>query len=267
MPSYDDDMRLAHVLADAADALTVRRYKAQDLLVETKPDMSPVTDADRSAEETIRSTLKRARPRDGVVGEEFGSTGSGWRRWIVDPIDGTKNFVRRVPVWATLIALMEDDEVMVGLASAPMLGRRWWASRGQGAWTGRGLSSASRCQVSQVGTLGDASFSYSSLTGWEKQDRLDGLLELSRRCWRTRAYGDFWSHVLVAEGAVDCAAEPEVSLWDLAAVSLIIEEAGGKFTDLDGRPGPSGGSAVATNGRLHVEVLELLRARQSGDGD
>jgi histidinol-phosphatase len=265
MPTYDDDMRLAHVLADAADSLTAGRFKAQDLQVETKPDMTPVTDADRSAEQAIRATLKRARPRDGVVGEEFGTSGSGWRRWIVDPIDGTKNFVRRVPVWATLIALMEDEEVVVGLVSAPVLGRRWWAAKGQGAWTGRGLSSATQCRVSEVGSLSDASFSYSSLSGWEEQERLDGFLGLTRRCWRTRAYGDFWSHVLVAEGAVDCAAEPEVSLWDLAAVSLIVEEAGGRFTDLDGRPGPSGGSAVATNGRLHVEVLELLRARSTPD--
>jgi len=267
MPTYDDDMRLAHVLADAADAVTTGRYKSQDLHVETKPDMTPVTDADRAAEEAIRATLKRARPRDGVVGEEFGSTGSGWRRWVVDPIDGTKNFVRGVPVWATLIGLMEEDQVVVGLVSAPMLQRRWWAARGQGAWSGRGLSSATRCEVSEVDSLTDASFAYSSLQGWEPQGRLEGLLELSRRCWRTRAYGDFWSHVLVAEGAVDCSAEPEVSIWDLAALSVIVEEAGGRFTDLEGRPGPGGGSAVATNGRLHVELLELLRSREPGGGD
>lgn len=263
MPSYDDDMRLAHVLADSADALTTRRFKAQDLRVETKPDMSPVTDADRAAEEVIRSTLRRARPRDGVVGEEFGTTGSGWRRWIIDPVDGTKNFVRGVPVWATLIALMQEDEVVVGLVSAPVLSRRWWAARGSGAYTGRGLSSATRCKVSEVGDLADASFSYSSIGGWEKHGRLAGFLELTRRCWRTRAYGDFWSYMLVAEGAVEIAAEPDVSLWDLAALSLIVEESGGQFTNLDGRPGPGGNSAVATNGRNHVEVLELLRARET----
>jgi histidinol-phosphatase len=263
MPSYHDDMRLAHVLADSADDITTRRFKAQDLRVETKPDMSPVTDADRAAEEVIRSTLRRARPRDGVVGEEFGSTGTGWRRWIVDPVDGTKNFVRGVPVWATLIALMEEDEVVVGLVSAPSLGRRWWAARGAGAYTGRALSSATRLQVSEISDLADSSFSYSSIAGWEEQGRLPGFLELTRRCWRTRAYGDFWSYMLVAEGALECAAEPEVSLWDLAALSVIVEESGGRFTNLDGRPGPSGSSAVATNGRVHVEVLELLRAREA----
>ncbi len=259
MPAYNDDLRLGHVLADMADSITVSRFKALDLRVETKPDLSPVSDADRSVENAIRATLGRARPRDAVLGEEFGSSGGGWRRWIIDPIDGTKNFVRGVPVWATLLALMEKDEVVVGVVSAPALGRRWWAARGTGTYTGRSLSSASRCHVSDVTSLEDASLSYSSLSGWDDVGRLGALIELSRGCWRTRAYGDFWSYMLVAEGAVDVAAEPDVSLWDLAAPALLVEEAGGRFTDLSGRDGPSGGSGIASNGRLHDEVLALLK--------
>jgi len=197
-----------------------------------------------------------------VIGEEYGDTpgNSGFtrRRWVIDPIDGTKNYVRGVPVWATLIALMEGQSPVVGVVSAPALGRRWWGARGGGAWTGRSLTKASRCRVSSVAKLQDASFSFSSLSGWEEQGRLPGFLDLTRRVWRTRAYGDFWSHMLVAEGAVEISAEPSVSLWDLAALQVIVEEAGGTFTDLAGRPTPDGGSAVATNGRLHAEVLDLL---------
>jgi histidinol-phosphatase len=260
MAGYDDDLRFAHVLADAADDITARRFRALDLHVEAKPDLTPVTDADRAAEESLRNVLKRARPRDAVLGEEFGRAGAGPRCWVIDPIDGTKNYVRGVPVWATLIGLMDGDRVVVGVASAPALGRRWWGARGGGAWTGRGLTKASRCRVSAVGKLADASFSYSSLSGWEEQGRLDGFLELGRSVWRTRAYGDFWSHMLVAEGAVDVCAESEVSLWDLAALQVIVEEAGGMFTDLSGRATPDGGSAVSTNGLLHTEVLDLLGA-------
>ncbi|MGH3158839.1 MAG: histidinol-phosphatase [Streptosporangiaceae bacterium] len=258
MASYDDDLRFAHVLADAADDISTRRFKALDLTVETKPDLTPVTDADRAVEEQVRHVLRRSRPRDAVLGEEFGRVGSGPRCWVVDPIDGTKNYVRGVPVWATLIALMIDDEPVAGVASAPMLGRRWWAVRGSGAWTGRGLTKATRCQVSGVQQLRDASFSYSSLSGWEERGGLDGFLDLTRAVWRTRAYGDFWSYVLVAEGAVDVAAEPEVKLWDLAALQVIVEEAGGRFSDLSGVARPDGGSGVATNGHLHDEVLKRL---------
>jgi histidinol-phosphatase len=258
MAGYDDDLRFAHVLADAADDITTRRFKALDLRVEAKPDLTPVTDADHAAEESLRNVLRRARPRDAVLGEEFGRVGSGPRCWVIDPIDATKNYVRGVPVWATLIGLMEGDQVMVGVVSAPALGRRWWAARGGGAWTGRSLTKASRCRVSAVGRLADASFSYSSLADWEDQGRLAGFLELTRAVWRSRAYGDFWSHVLVAEGAVDVSAEPVVSLWDLAALQVIVEEAGGRFTDLSGKPTPDGGSAVASNGLLHAEVLGLL---------
>jgi histidinol-phosphatase len=258
MPAYDDDLRLAHVLADTADSISMSRFKALDHKVDSKPDLTPVSDADTSVEESIRSTLSRARPRDAIIGEEFGSTGHGPRRWVLDPIDGTKNFVRGVPVWATLIALMDGDDVVAGLVSAPALGRRWWAGTGSGAWTGKSLSSASRMSVSQVSSLDDASLSYSSLSGWHDRGREDAFLGLTRDVWRTRAYGDFWSYMLVAEGAVDVAAEPAVALHDLAAPWVIVTEAGGRFTDLDGTVGPAGGSAVATNGHLHDEVVSRL---------
>jgi histidinol-phosphatase len=258
MPEYDDDLRLAHVLADEADTITTGRFKALDLRVDTKPDLTPVSDADRDAEEAIRATLRRARPRDAVHGEEFGDTGHGPRRWVLDPIDGTKNYVRGVPVWATLIALMDGHDVVAGLVSAPALGRRWWAARGTGAWTGKSLASARPVRVSAVATLADASLSYSSLGGWEKLGRLEAFLDLYRSVWRQRAFGDFWSYMLVAEGAVDVACEPEVSLHDLAALAVVVEEAGGRFTALDGTPGPAGGSAVATNGLVHQAVLARL---------
>lgn len=261
MPGYVDDLRLAHVLADDADSVTMGRFRALDLRVEQKPDLTPVSDADRAVEQNVRNLLKRARSRDAVHGEEYGETGHGPRRWIVDPIDGTKNYVRGVPVWATLLALTDDGQVVAAVVSAPALGRRWWAARGTGAWTGRSLASASRCTVSSVRDLADASLSYSDLTGWSPQGRLRPFLDLMAQTWRTRAYGDFWSYMLVAEGSVDVAAEPEVALHDLAAVSLVVEEAGGRFSDLTGRPGPGGGSALATNALLHEEVLRRLAPR------
>jgi histidinol phosphatase-like enzyme (inositol monophosphatase family) len=258
MAGYDDDLRFAHVLADSADDIALRRFRALDLRVESKPDLTPVTDADVAVEETLRSVLGRARPRDAMLGEELGRTGMARRCWVIDPIDGTKNFVRGVPVWATLISLMADDQVTVGVVSAPALGRRWWAAQGGGAWTGRSLTKAAACRVSQVASMADASLSYSGLSSWGADGQLDQFLDLARRVWRTRAYGDFWSHVLVAEGAVDISAEVGVTLWDLAALQVIIEEAGGRFTDVAGRARPDGGSAVCTNGLLHAEVLALL---------
>ena len=257
-PGYDDDLRLAHVMADQVDGLTMSRFKALDLRVETKPDLTPVSDADKAAEELIRGQLARARPRDAVHGEEGADTGHGPRRWVVDPIDGTKNFVRGVPVWATLIALMDGDEVVVGLVSAPALGRRWWAAKG----AGRVDRQVARGRLAAAGLggrpLADASLSYSSLSGWEEHGKLDGFLDLTRSVWRTRAYGDFWSHVLVAEGAVDLSAEPELELHDMAALVPIVTEAGGRFTSIRGVPGPLGGSALVTNGLLHDEALALL---------
>lgn len=264
---FTDDLRLAHVLADDADALSMARFKALDLHVMTKPDLTPVTDADQTVEEGIRRTLSRARPRDAVLGEETGTTGHSQRRWVVDPIDGTKNFVRGVPVWATLIALMVDDEVVVGVVSAPALNHRWWAMRDGGAWTGKSLLRASRCQVSDVSRIEDASLSYSSLGGWDEHDRLDDFLALSRRCWRTRAYGDFWSYMLIAEGAVDVAAEPQLELYDMAALDVIVREAGGIFSSLEGEPGPLGGNALATNGKLHDQALAFLGELTTDDMD
>ena len=258
---YTDDLRLAHVLADDADSLTMSRFKALDLHVMSKPDLTPVTDADKDVEEGIRRTLSRVRSRDSVLGEEQGTTGTSSRQWIVDPIDGTKNFVRGVPVWATLIALAVDGEVVVGVVSAPQLNRRWWASKGGGAWTGKNLLKATRCEVSDVRRLEDASFSYSSLSGWEERGQLDDFIQLSRRVWRTRAYGDFWSYMLLAEGAVDIAAEPELELYDMAALDIIVREAGGTFTSLAGENGPWGGNAVATNGHLHDAALAFLGSR------
>ncbi len=246
------------MLADAADSLATSRFRAIDLHVATKPDLTPVTDADRTVEQAMRSTLARARPRDAVSGEEFGDTGWGPRRWVIDPIDGTKNFVRGVPVWATLIALVDGPEVVAGVVSAPALGKRWWAARGTGAWTGRSLSAASRCAVSEVTSLADASLSYSGLDGWRDIDRYEAFLGLAAACWRTRAYGDFWSHMLVAEGAVDLACEPDLALHDLAALTVIVEEAGGRFTDIDGVRGAKAGSALATNGHLHDDALARL---------
>ncbi|WP_456823818.1 histidinol-phosphatase [Cellulomonas sp. P5_E12] len=257
-PGYDDDLRLAHVIADQVDSLTMSRFKSQDLRVETKPDLTPVSDADKTAEEIVRGQLSRARPRDAVHGEEMGDTGHGPRRWVIDPIDGTKNFVRGVPVWATLIGLLDGDQVVVGLVSAPALGRRWWAAQGSGAWTGKSLAAASQLRVSGVDRLENASLSYSSLSGWEERGQLDAFLGLTRRAWRTRAYGDFWSHVLVAEGAVDLSAEPELALHDMAALVPIVTEAGGTFTSIRGVPGPFGGSALVSNGLLHKAALELL---------
>jgi histidinol-phosphatase len=207
----------------------------------------------------LRGTLARTRPRDGVLGEEYGVTGANTtRQWVIDPIDGTKNYIRGVPVWGTLIALMEGDTPVVGLVSAPALGRRWWAARGLGAFAGRHQANASAIKVSGVRRLADASFCYSSLSGWEQTGRLSSIIDLMRKTWRSRAYGDFYGYMLLAEGALDIMVEPELMLWDMAALVPIVTEAGGKFTDLSGRPGVGGGSAVATNGQLHTDVLERL---------
>jgi histidinol-phosphatase len=264
-PDHTDDLRLAHLLADDADSLTQARFRSLDLHVMSKPDLTPVTDADTSVEDAIRRTLSRVRSRDAVTGEEAGTTGHSQRRWVVDPIDGTKNYVRGVPVWATLIALVVDDQAVLGVVSAPMLQRRWWASSGAGAWTGRSLLKATACQVSDVRRLEDASLSYSSLSGWDDRGRLDDFVSLTRRCWRTRAYGDFWSYMLLAEGAVDLAAEPELELHDMAALDVIVREAGGRFSSLDGRDGPFGGNALASNGHLHEAALAFLGGAEDDD--
>jgi histidinol-phosphatase len=256
MAGWGDDLAFALELADAADELTLSRFLAADLVVEAKPDLTPVSDADRAVESLVRDRLATARPDDAVIGEEYGATGDADRRWIVDPIDGTKNFVRGAPVWATLLALQADEQIVVGVVSAPALGRRWWAARGDGAWTSAPGIDTRRCQVSKVASLDDAFLSYSSLHAWP--DGGAGLVALTRRTWRSRAFGDFWSHLLVAEGAVDASFEPEVSLWDLAALQPIVEEAGGRFSDLSGVDRADGGSVLCSNGRLHDEILAVL---------
>src|SRR6478609_7233282 len=264
---FTDDLRLAHVLADDADSITTTRFRALDLHVMSKPDLTPVTDADEGVEESIRRTLSRVRSRDAVLGEEHGSTGHSQRRWVIDPIDGTKNFVRGVPVWATLIALVVDETVVLSVVSAPQLNRRWWASNGNGAWTGRSLLKATRCQVSDVRRLEDASLSYSSLHGWDERGQLEDFTTLMRRCWRSRAYGDFWSYMLLAEGAVDIAAEPDLQVYDMAALDVIVREAGGRFSSLNGTDGPFGGNALASNGHLHEAALSFLGGLGDDDDD
>ena len=265
-PSLRDDLDLCHRLADLADSITTSRYQAADLRVSSKPDATPVTDADQRVEKALRAVLLDQRPGDAVHGEEYADTGTGRRRWILDPIDGTKNFLRGVPAWATLISLSVDDTVTAAVVSAPLLGRRWWAAAGRGAHTRTtlpGVADSPRpLRTSQVADLADASLSYSSLTGWKERGLFDGFLRLHEATWRQRAFGDFWSYLLLAEGAVDIATEPEVALHDLAAVSLIVTEAGGTFTDLNARPGPGGGSAVATNTLLHTPVLDTIHGRR-----
>ncbi len=259
MRERPDDLTLALALADEADALTVPRFGAVDLHVDTKPDLTPVTDADRSVEEALRNTLSAERPADAVVGEEFGGTTEFvGRQWVIDPIDGTKNFVRGVPVWATLIALLDDGMPVAGVVSAPALQRRWWAATGQGAFAAVGGAPSRRLAVSAVDELSAASLSFSSLSGWAERGLRSTFVDFTDAVWRVRAFGDFYSYCLVAEGAVDIAAEPEVSVWDLAPLDILVREAGGSFTSLDGAPGPHGGSAVATNGRLHAAVLTRL---------
>jgi histidinol-phosphatase len=276
-----DDLALAHALADLADAITLDRYQAQDLVIATKPDNTPVTDADRAVETAIREALATHRTSDGLVGEEFGSDkGSSGRYWVIDPIDGTKNFMRGVPTWATLIALVQVDaagteEVVVGIASAPALARRWAAAKGHGATVrfNSGISdfvdselegefvpgamvNEKRISVSKVSTLADASISYSDFVGWG--DRLEPFQKMLAGAWRTRGIGDFWSHMLVAEGAVDVAIEPSLALWDMAALDIIVREAGGSFSNTAGQSGPFGGSGVSTNGVLHNQVIKGL---------
>ncbi len=263
---YAADLGVALGLADLADAITSARFGAADLVVEAKPDLTPVSDADRAVEQRLRERLAELRPDDAVIGEEYGGTDDfGGRRWVIDPIDGTKNFVRGVPVWATLIALLDDTaarsgDAVVGVVSAPALGRRWWAHRAGGAWTSASGGARRRLAVSAVSELADASLSYSSLSGWAERGRREAFVALTDRVWRTRAYGDFWSYVLVAEGAVDLAAEPELSLWDMGALAPIVTEAGGRFTGLDGVDGVHQGNAAASNGLLHEQFLTALDA-------
>jgi len=257
-----DDLALALLIADALDAVTLDRFGALDLRVDAKPDTSPVSDADLAAERTARDLLARHRPDDVVLGEEFGgAVATSGRQWIIDPIDGTKNFVRGVPVWASLIALAVDGEVVVGVVSAPALHRRWYAATGAGAHLVVAGGEPRRLAVSGVVELGDASLSYASLDGWTQRGELETFVGLLGECWRTRGYGDFWSYMLVAEGSVDVACEPELQVYDMAALVPIVIEAGGTFTSRAGAVGPWDGDAVATNGVLHAAVLDRIGRR------
>ena len=246
------DLRFALELADAADAITLARFRATDLRVETKPDLTPVSEADRAVEETVRAMVAH-RPGESVLGEEFGDDG-GDVRWIVDPIDGTKNYVRGVPVWATLLALERDGAVEVGVVSAPSLGRRWWAVRGDGAW-----ANGERCRVSAVDVLGDSAVSTTSAG-----DMPAGWAQLARRAWASRGFGDFWQHCLVAEGALDVATDESLQLWDYAAVALIVEEAGGRCSTFAGSAPTPGESFISSNGRVHDEAVAMLQGGHQG---
>lgn len=262
--SLGDDLALALKMANAADAITLARYQAIDLKIDTKPDRTPVTDADKSAEQVIRSLLSQYRPNDGIVGEEFGDEGKEKNRyWVIDPIDGTKNFLRGVPTWATLIGLIERDadgsqKTILGVVSAPALFRRWHATLGNGAFLRVGESTPTRIHVSSVSRIEDASISYSDFIGWG--NKLIPFQKMMTEAWRTRGIGDFWSHMLVAEGAVDIAIEPELALWDMAALDIIVTEAGGRFTNTDGVAGPHGGNAISSNGLLHDFVIGSLKS-------
>lgn len=250
----DADLQLALSLADAADAITMKFFRSSGLAVRTKSDRTPVSEADEAAERMIRERLQGERPDDGIVGEEFGTSGAARRRWIIDPIDATKNYVRGVPVFGTLIALEENGRMKTGVIAAPSLHRRWWAAAGSGAFC-----NGTRLSSSRVSTLADASIGYDSITDFDPPGLTDKFTALLRACSRSRGFGDFWIHMLVAEGAMDIAVEPQVALWDMAAVQLIVEEAGGRFTNLRGEPRADGGSAVSTNGLLHDAVLHALR--------
>jgi histidinol-phosphatase len=258
VPVHADDLTFALTLADVADKITRARFQALDLVVSQKPDRTPVTDADTAVEDAVRALLAEGRPADPVVGEERGGELGAGRVWVLDPIDGTKNFLRGVPAWATLIALVVDGRPVVGVISAPALGRRWWAAAGEGAWTSGPDRPRRTISVSRVRDLADAYLSTTDLASWVKYHSRERYLDLVDACWESRAFGDWWQHCLVAEGAMDLAAEPIVNPWDVAPIQVLIEEAGGRFTDLSGVARIDGGSALSSNGTLHEAALAVL---------
>jgi histidinol-phosphatase len=263
--SFADDLALALTAAASADLVSLPRFQAQDLVVTTKPDRTPVTDADTAVEKLIRSILTASRPDDAILGEEFGSTGDRQgpqpgRQWIIDPIDGTAGFSRGLPIWATLIALAIDGEPVVGVVSAPALNKRWWGAQGLGATALDTHSGVKRTLgVSQVGRVSDATVSYNSLPGWIEDGREKQVQALATTAWRARALGDFWSYMLVAEGSLDMAGEADLQPYDIAALVPIVVEAGGQFSSLDGAPGIWNTTALATNGLIHHEVVALTQ--------
>lgn len=253
------DLDLALRLADAADAIAMERFEARDLVISTKPDRSHVTDADLAVERAIRTIIASERQNDGVFGEEYGAQGPTDRQWIIDPIDGTANFLRGVPNWATLISLAVDGVPVVGVVSAPAMHTRWWGAIGHGAWGLRfGETAPRRLTVSGVSDLADASFSFQSIAQWASVGRVPQLLALCGSLWRDRAIGDMWPYMLLAEGSIDAVAEFGVQEYDLGAHVPIIREAGGRFTDIDGKDSISTRSSLATNGRLHEAFLAEL---------
>jgi histidinol-phosphatase len=256
---HADDLAVALRLADAADDITMSRFLAHDLVVDRKPDRSPVTDADTAVEDTVREILDELRPDDAVLGEERGGAIGEGRTWVLDPIDGTKNFLRGNPVWATLIALVDSGSPVVGVVSSPAMPRRWWATAGGGAFVAAPAGER-RLRVSGVASLEDAYLSTTDLGAWVTYQTREAYLALVDSCWETRAFGDFWQHVLVAEGSLDLAAEPIANPWDLAAVQVIVTEAGGVFTDLSGRSGFTHGNCLASNGLVHDAALAVLQA-------
>jgi histidinol-phosphatase len=255
--TYGADLELALRLADAADAITTSRFRSLDLVVERKPDRTPVTDADVAVEDAIRAVLAEHRPDDAIAGEERGGSVGAGRTWVLDPIDGTKNFLRGVPVWATLIALVVDGMPVVGAVSAPALGRRWWAANGSGAFT-HDATGQRPIFVSGVRDLADAYLSTTHLGSWVEYHSREAYLALADACWENRAFGDFWQHCLVAEGAIDLAAEAIVNPWDVAPFQVLVTEAGGQFTDLTGVARYDRGSALSSNGHLHQDALKVL---------
>ncbi len=259
--TFSSDLDLALAIADLADSIALERFRALDLKVETKPDRSPVTDADQAVERAIKALLAEKAPSDALIGEEYGSAdGTTNRTWIIDPIDGTANYLRGVPVWATLIALAIDGKPTVSVVSAPAMGRRWWAAPEIGSWTRDIDGSTRQLAVSGISEFENASISYNNLQLWDQSGRLPQLLELSRKLWRTRAYGDFWSYMLLAEGALEIVAEHDLKIYDIAALVPIVELAGGQFSDLDGSLNAASSSVLATNGKLHSATAEALRA-------
>jgi histidinol-phosphatase len=256
--SLADDLALALALAGEADLIAMNRYRAQDLDIQLKPDRTQVTDGDRRVEQMVRSQLASARPGDALLGEEFGTSGSSNRQWIVDPIDGTSNFVRGVPIWGLLLALVIDGVPQLGVVSAPALGRRWWGSTGHGAWMQEGGGEPRRLHVSGVSDLADASLSYNSIKHWDRAGRLDNLITLTRAVGRARAFGDLWPYMMLAEGAVDIVGEYDLKPWDIAALVPVVREAGGTFTSLTGGDPLSSDGVLATNGLVHASVLDTL---------
>jgi histidinol-phosphatase len=257
-----DDLSLALKLAGDADLISMERFEALDLSVTTKPDRTPVTDADTAVERSIRAGIEAARPHDSILGEEYGTEGSSPRQWIIDPIDGTANFMRGVPIWGTLIALAIDGVAHVGVVSSPALGKRWWGATGHGAFGMSQGHEPQKLQVSGVADLADATISYNSIQGWDGANHLDQLITLQRQVFRARSIGDAWAYMLLAEGHLDAVGEWDLKPYDMAALIPIIEEAGGRFTSLEGEAGPWNGSALATNGKLHESILETVRSTQ-----